>query len=60
MGTYAPLILSMIATTVVATWIGRKLLDRVPEKLFRMILKVILTLLALRLMWVALSESGLF
>ncbi|MDX1485867.1 MAG: sulfite exporter TauE/SafE family protein [Alphaproteobacteria bacterium] len=58
MAAYAPLIIAMISTTVVATMIGRRLLDRVPEKLFRLILKVILTLLALRLFWVALSESG--
>ena len=60
MSAYAPLIIAMIGTTVVATLLGRKVLDHVPEKLFRMTLKIILTLLAVRLLWVAASESNLF
>ena len=40
--------------------VGRRLLDHVPERLFRIVLKVILTLLALRLMWVAARGANLF
>jgi uncharacterized membrane protein YfcA len=57
---YIPLIIAMIGTTVLATLAGRKALDHVPEKLFRIALKVILTLLAVRLLCVAASEANLF
>jgi uncharacterized membrane protein YfcA len=59
-GVYAPLMAAMIASMVLATWLGRRVLDRVPEKLFRGVLKVVLTLLALRLLWVAADLSSLF
>ena len=59
-GVYAPLMASMIASMVLATWLGRKVLDRVPEKQFRVVLKIILTLLALRLLWVAAGVSDWF
>lgn len=60
LGKYAPLIVAMIAAGILATWIGRMVLDRVPERLFRSVFRVILTLLALRLLWVAAREAGLF
>lgn len=59
LGAYAPLIVAMIATGLLATWAGRRTLDHVPERLFRSVFKVILTLLALRLLWVAAHEAGL-
>ena len=59
-GAYMPLIAAMIGTTFLATWLGRKTLDRVPERLFRIVLKVILTLLALRLLWVAARAAEIF
>lgn len=59
-GVYAPLMAAMIASMVAATWLGRKVLDRVPEKQFRAVLKIVLTLLALRLLWVAADLSSLF
>jgi hypothetical protein len=36
------------------------MLDRVPERLFRIVLKTILTLLALRLLWVAARAAEIF
>ncbi len=59
-GAYLPLIAGMIGTTFLATWLGRMVLDRVPERLFRFVLKGILTVLALRLLWIAASEAKLF
>jgi uncharacterized membrane protein YfcA len=59
-GAYLPLIATMIGTTFLATWLGRKMLDRVPERLFRIVLKAILTLLALRLLWVAARAAEIF
>ncbi len=59
-GAYLPLIAAMIATTFLATWLGRMMLDWVPERVFRIVLKVILTTLALRLLWVAASAAELF
>jgi hypothetical protein len=34
-------------------------LDHVPEKIFRTVFRFILTLLALRLLWVAAREAGI-
>ena len=59
-GAYLPLIAAMIGTTFLATWLGRMMLDRVPERLFRIVLKTILTLLALRLLWVAARAAEIF
>lgn len=59
-GVYLPLIAAMIGTMVLATWLGRKVLDKVPEKQFRVVLKIILSLLALRLLWVAADAGNWF
>ncbi len=56
-GTYVPLIVAMIATGLLANVTGRMVLDRIPETAFRTVLKILLTLLALRLLWVAASEA---
>ncbi|MEE8516688.1 MAG: TSUP family transporter [Alphaproteobacteria bacterium] len=58
-GTYAPLIVAMIATAMLANWTGRMVLDRMPERAFRTVLRIVLTLLALRLLWVAASEANI-
>ena len=50
-GSYVPLIATMIVTSFIGTWLGRITLDRIPERLFRMVFQVILTVLALRLIW---------
>jgi len=55
---YLPLILSMIAMAFCANWAGSKGLDRIPEKMFRLVFKVLLTALALRLAWKGLSDLG--
>lgn len=57
---YAPLIVSLIASGILATWVGSRVLNKVPEKLFRNVFKVILTALAIRLLYVAGNEIGIF
>mgnify|MGYP006118528227 CR=1 FL=1 len=57
-GAYLPLIVLMIAGTVVGNLIGKRTLDRVPEKLFRWIFQILLTLLAVRLLFGAVIELG--
>ena len=54
-GNYVPLITAMIVTSFIGTWIGKYALDIVPERLFRIAIKTMLTLMALRLIWVALE-----
>ena len=49
-GAYLPLIALMIAGTVIGNWTGRKMLDRIPERAFRFVFQVLLSLLALRLL----------
>lgn len=45
----------MIATSFIGTWVGKYALDIVPEQLFRIAIQTMLTLMALRLIWVALE-----
>ena len=52
-GAYAPLIIVMIASAAFANWLGRRFLDGMAERRFRNILRFALTVLALRLLWVA-------
>ena len=52
-GEYWPLIAAMIATSFIGTYIGKYALDRIPERIFRIAIQTMLTLLALRLIWVA-------
>lgn len=52
-GEYWPLIAAMIATSFIGTYIGKFALDRIPERIFRIAIQTMLTVLALRLIWVA-------
>jgi hypothetical protein len=60
LGAYAPLIIALVGAGVAATWAGRLALDHMPERLFRTVFRFILTLLALRLLYVAARELGAF
>lgn len=53
---YLPLMVMMIALGFVGTLVGRQLLKRVSEKLFKQGLNFVLTLLSLRLLWVAVQS----
>ena len=58
-GPYIPLLIGLIACGFAGTWTGRHILNRLPEKAFRIGLKTILTLLALRLLYGALADLAL-
>jgi len=58
-GAYLPLVVAMIATAALGSWVGAMTLDRVPERAFRLILQTILTVLAVRLIWLAAESAGL-
>lgn len=51
---WLPLLAGLLLSGFAGTWVGRHVLNRLPEQAFRLILKIILTLIALRLL------SGLF
>ena len=57
-GAYLPLIGLMILGTVAGNWIGQRTLTRMPEKLFRRVFQVLLTILALRLLFGAALDAG--
>ena len=59
MGAYLPLMGAMIATAALGNWVGRRILVKMPEQIFRMVLKTLLTALALRLLWTAARDGGL-
>lgn len=59
-GAYLPLMGAMIATAAIGNWIGRRVLVRMPERVFRIVLKTLLSLLAVRLLWVAARDGGMF
>lgn len=50
---WMPLLLSMIAGGAIGTWLGLRVLKRMPDRHFSIILNWILTLLAIRLIWQA-------
>ena len=52
-GPYIPLLVAMILFGIVGTWSGRYLLNWMPEKVFRAGFNLVLTVLALRLLWSA-------
>jgi uncharacterized membrane protein YfcA len=57
-GAYIPLIVLMILGTVMGNWLGQKALNRMPERLFRKIFQILLTVLALRLLVGAAIDAG--
>lgn len=56
---YLPLMLAMIAAATLANWVGAKVLHRMKEGHFRLIFKICVTLLSLRLVWLAARDAGL-
>ncbi len=56
---YLPLMAAMIATATLGNWLGSIVLNRMPERAFRLVFRVLLTMLALRLLWRAAVEAGL-
>lgn len=52
-GPYIPLLAGLIAFGFAGTFVGKKLLNKLPEKTFQISLNIILTLMALRLLYSA-------
>lgn len=59
-GPYIPLIVAMIGCGVLGNVLGRSVLNKMPEKLFRIMFQIFMTGLAIRLLYVAAEEQGLF
>ncbi len=57
---YLPLILTMIGCGILGNFLGRSILNKMPENWFRLTFKIVMTALALRLLYVAATENGLF
>ena len=53
-GPFIPLLIGMLAFGLAGTYFGKIILNKLPEKMFRKLLKYILTMIALRLLFVAL------
>ncbi|MFW1677331.1 sulfite exporter TauE/SafE family protein [Pontibacter sp. JAM-7] len=53
---WLPLILFMILSGMVGTWLGMKVLHRISTHHFRRLFRISITLLALRLLWQGLSQ----
>lgn len=58
-GAYLPLMAAMVGTAALGNWLARHVLVRIPERAFRTGLKIFLSLLALRLLWIAADNAGL-
>ncbi len=56
-GAYLPLMVGMIATGAVGNWLGERALLKMPEERFRLIFQICLTVLGLRLLWMA-AQTG--
>jgi uncharacterized protein len=54
---WLPLTILMIASGAGGTWIGLKVLNRIPAEKFRLAFKVVVTLLAIRLLWQAIQSA---
>jgi uncharacterized membrane protein YfcA len=55
---FVPLMAAMIVAGTLGNWLGEAVLTRTSEQRFRLILRLILTALALRLLWSAASQAG--
>tara|TARA_B100001013_G_C24535779_1_gene412593 strand:+ start:63 stop:842 length:780 start_codon:yes stop_codon:yes gene_type:complete len=58
--TYAPLVIVMILLSILGSWFGKTFLTWMPEKVFRLAFNTVLTLLAIRLLYVALNHGKWF
>lgn len=52
---WLPLTVAMIASGSAGTWLGLKVLNRIPAEKFKLAFKVIVTLMAIKLLWQALK-----
>jgi len=57
---YLPLMVAMVATAAIGNLAGSRVLNKIPESAFRSIFRVVLTALAIRILWLAGKNGGLF
>lgn len=55
---YLPLMAAMVATAAIGNLLGSRVLNRIPENAFRWIFRVVITALALRILWLAARNAG--
>lgn len=48
---WMPLLVAMIASGVAGSWLGTQILDNLPEHIFRLAFKTVLTLISLQIIW---------
>ena len=53
---WLPLIIAMVSSGAMGTWLGIKLLHKLPAEKFRLAFRVILSLLCLRLIWESVAQ----
>lgn len=58
-GAYLPLIVAMTAGGLLGNYAGERTLNRMREEWFRIAFKLVMTALAIRLLWMAALEAGL-
>ena len=56
---YLPLMVAMVATAAIGNLVGSRVLNHMPEHAFRQVFRVVLTGLALRILWLAAGNAGL-
>ncbi len=57
---YVPLIAAMILGGLVGNTWGERTLNRMKEEWFRLAFKIVMTLLAVRLLWTGVRDMGFF
>lgn len=57
LGAYLPLMAAMLATSGIGNFLGSRALHRVREESFRLVFKIVLTALALRILWLAAENA---
>lgn len=55
LGAWLPLLVCMVISGAIGTWVGLRLLKRLPDRYFYQFFNIILTLMALRLIWQSLA-----
>ena len=55
---YVPLIITMLIAAFFGNVFGQRVLERMPEKLFRRVFQIVLTLLAIRLLYAGIEKTG--
>ena len=59
-GSFVPLMAAMIATGALGNWVGELALHHTTEQRFRLVFQLVLTVLALRLLWNVVPDTGWF